>query len=314
MPPRLLLLDTASLYFRAFFGVPATLKAPDGRPINAVRGLLDILARFVADRSPTHVACAWDNDWRPAWRVELLPEYKAHRVAESRQTELVGAAGKGALSGVAEAAPEELAAQVILIREVLEAIGIPIVGADGYEADDVLGTLSLRGAADIVTGDRDLFQLVSPEVNVLYVARGISNYEVATPDWVAQKYGILPEQYVDFSVLRGDPSDGLPGVQGIGEKTAAELLARHGDLEGILAARAGLSPRVAANLEAAIDYLAAAREVVAVRRDLALGPLDLTLPTAPVDRERFANLTAELGLGGSAARLLEALAQRAVRT
>ncbi len=296
--PRLLLFDTASLYFRAFHGLPASLTASDGRPVNAVRGLLDFLARFLTDYAPTEAACCWDNSWRPAWRVELVPSYKAHRV-ESGDVELV---------------PSDLVAQVPLITEVLAALGLPVVGADDCEADDVIGTLARRARlpVDVVTGDRDLFQLVDDDrrARVLYCGRGVANHDRVDAAWLLAKYGIDGHGYVDFAVLRGDPSDGLPGVAGIGEKTAARLVSDHGDLEGILAAATAgrLSPTLTHRIGVAIDYLAAAREVVAVRDDIDLGPLDLTLPSAPADPARFAALAEELNLGGSAERILAALA------
>lgn len=293
-----MLFDTASLYFRAFHGIPSTLRSPDGRPVNALRGLLDFLARFVTDYAPTHAACCWDDAWRPAWRVDLLPSYKAHRVAH----------------GDVEEVPEELVAQVPLIREVLAALGLPVVGAPDCEADDVIGTLATAATSpvDVVTGDRDLFQLVDDDrgVRVLYCGRGVANHDRVDGAWLRGRYGIDGPGYVDFAVLRGDPSDGLPGVAGIGEKTAAQLVGAHGDLEGILAAATGgrLSATLTARLTTAIDYLGPAREVVAVRTDVPLPPLDLTLPAAPVDPARFAALAEELGLGGPADRLVAALA------
>ena len=297
--PRLLLFDTASLYFRAFHGIPATLRAEDGRPVNAVRGLLDFLARFITDYSPTHVACCWDNSWRPAWRVALIPSYKAHRVAYS-DVELV---------------PEELVAQVPLIREVLAALGLPVVGVDGFEADDIMGTLATHAGmpTDVVTGDRDLFQLVDDElgIRVLYCGKGVANHDRVDTACLRARYDIDGPGYVDFAVLRGDPSDGLPGVAGIGEKTAARLVADYGGMEGILTAATAkrLSPTITARIAASIDYLAAAGEVVAVRRDVELGPLDLTLPSAPADPEAFARLITELKLGGAADRIVAALAR-----
>jgi 5'-3' exonuclease len=316
MSPRRLLLDTASLYFRAYFGVP-TLYAADGTtPVNAVRGLLDIIAKFVRETHPDELAACWDNDWRPEWRVALIDSYKAHRVAGGVPATKadphlpIGAGGRGAASGVAEIADAALSIQVPLISAVLEAAGIAIVGADGYEADDVIGTLarSAPGHVDVVTGDRDLFQLVTDDVTVLYVARGISKYETVDDGWLATRYGICGAQYVDYSVLRGDASDGLPGVAGIGEKTAARLLAEHGDLEGIAEATT-LSPSIAARLGAAADYIARARQVVAVRTDLDL-PGDLTLPRELADRESFDALTRDLALGSAATRLVEAMRTR----
>jgi 5'-3' exonuclease len=308
---RLLLLDTASLYFRAFFGVPDSVRAPDGTPVNAVRGLLDFIARLVGQYRPTHLACCWDNDWRPAWRVELLPSYKAHRV------EYVVAGGVDV-----EETPDPLEVQVPVIADVLGALGLAVVGADGYEADDVIGTLTARAAkagmpTDIVTGDRDLFQLVDDarDVRVLYTARGVGRHEVVDEADVVRRYAVLPEQYADFATLRGDTSDGLPGVRGIGEKTAAGLLRTYGDLDSIVAAAADgastMSATVRSRLVAAADYLTVAPRVVAVRRDLDLGdpPLDMPNP-APRDPERFAELTERWGLGGSADRVVDALMSR----
>ncbi len=299
-PAFLQLYDTASLYFRAFFGLPTSLRAADGQPVNAVRGLLDFIARFITDYRPTHAAACWDNDWRPAWRVELVPSYKAHRV----------------LAGTVEVVPDELTPQVPLIRAVLDALGIPIVGADGYEADDVIGTLAstASGPVDVITGDRDLFQLIddSRQVRVLSVVKGVRNHERVTDEALRQRYGIDGAGYADFATLRGDASDGLPGVAGIGEKTAARLIADYGDLEGVLAAASAkrLSPALTNRLAAGVDYLAGAREVVRVRRDLPLGlsPDDLLLPTEPAQPELFAELAELLNLGGPAERIVAALA------
>ena len=312
---RLLLLDTASLYFRAFYGVPDSLRAPDGRPVNAVRGLLDFIAHLVQTYSPSHLACCWDNDWRPAWRVELIPSYKAHRVAGGGDTVV----SEMASTSVGEAAPDALAPQVPMILAALEALGLPVVGLDEYEADDVIGTLASTSPmpTDVVTGDRDLFQLVDdgPPVRVLYIARGVGKHEVVDEAWIRTKYGIAPSAYVDYATLRGDASDGLPGVAGIGEKTAASLLTSYGDLEGVLTAASRqdspIGGGVRAKLGAAIDYLAVAPTVVAVARDLELGVSfdELALPSTPAQPERFTALTAELGLSGSAARVLAALSR-----
>ncbi len=318
---RLLLLDTASLYFRAFFGIPDSMRAADGRPVNAVRGLMDFISRLVGEYRPTHLVCCWDNDWRPAWRVELIPTYKAHRVIaepEQAQAGVVGAGGTGAESGEAEESPDALAVQVPMILDVLAALGIAVVGRDGYEADDVIGTLAATAPmpVEVVTGDRDLFQVVDDDrqVRVLYVARGVGRHERVDNAWVLEKYSVPAAAYVDFATLRGDPSDGLPGVAGIGEKTAASLIGSHGDLNGILTAASQPNSKISAGIRsklgAAIDYLAVAPTVVAVAGDLDLGVSfdDLVMPRAPADPERFAALTEELALGGSAQRILATLA------
>ncbi|MCX6503408.1 MAG: 5'-3' exonuclease [Microbacterium sp.] len=264
MTDRLMLLDSASLYFRAFYGVPESITAPDGTPVNAVRGMLDIVAKLVTTYRPTHVIACWDDDWRPQWRVDLIPSYKAHRVVE------ILASGPDV-----EEVPDPLEVQVPLIRRSLELLGIPVVGVAEHEADDVIGTFATGAGlpVDIVTGDRDLFQLVDDdaEVRVIYTARGMSKLEIVTDEVVVSKYGVLAAQYADFAALRGDPSDGLPGVPGIGEKTAATLLASHGDLPGIIAAAErgeGMSAGMRAKITGAADYLSVAPTVVAVVRDL----------------------------------------------
>ncbi len=287
MTDRLMLLDSASLYFRAFHGLPESITAPDGTPVNAVRGMLDIVAKLVSTYRPTHVVACWDDDWRPQWRVDLIPSYKAHRVVA------VVAEGPDV-----EEVPDPLEAQVPVIRESLELLGIPVVGAAAHEADDVIGTLATGAGmpVEVVTGDRDLFQLVDDDadVSVIYTGRGMSKLETVTDDVLVKKYGVHAAQYADFAALRGDPSDGLPGVAGIGEKTAAGLLASHGDLAGIIAAAErgeGMSAGMRAKVTAAADYLAVAPKVVAVVRDLPLTRLDARLRPLqdPVAAEAFAD-------------------------
>ncbi|WP_298866449.1 5'-3' exonuclease [uncultured Microbacterium sp.] len=302
MSDRLMLLDTASLYFRAFYGVPDRVKAPDGSSVNAVRGLLDIVAKLVTLYRPTQIVACWDDAWRPQWRVDRIPSYKAHRLISSDAGEI-------------EDVPEALVQQVPLIRQALTAVGIPIVGVADHEADDVIGTLSTRSAipVDIVTGDRDLFQLVDDarDVRVVYTAKGMSNLEIVTDTVVVAKYGILPSQYADFATMRGDASDGLPGVKGVGEKSAATLLQAHGDLRGVREAAASgtLSAAVTARFAAASDYLDVAPAVVQVVRDL-----DVTAPDAPVraldpaQADAAEQLAAQWNLGTSMSRALAALA------
>jgi 5'-3' exonuclease len=299
-----MLLDTASLYFRAYYGVPDSITAPDGTPVNAVRGLLDFISRLVEEYQPTHLACCWDNDWRPQWRVDLIPSYKAHRV------EYVVPGGSDV-----EQVPDPLEAQVPVIVDVLDAFGIAIVGADGYEADDVIGTLATKAGmpVEIVTGDRDLFQLVddSADVRVLYTARGVGRHERVTEAVVREKYGVEAHQYADFATLRGDNSDGLPGVAGVGEKTAATLLGRFGNVaalrEAALDPDADLAPGPRRKILDAADYLEVAPTVVAVARDIDLGMPDLRLPRTPDDPEALKELAERWGLSSPIARLVETL-------
>lgn len=307
---KLLLLDTASLYFRAFYGVPDRVTAPDGSPINAARGLLDIIAKLINLYEPSHVVACWDDDWRPQWRVDLIPSYKAHRVVEV-----------SANAPDVEEVPDPLESQIPLIRQTLDVLGIPIIGVTEHEADDVIGTLATHASipVDIVTGDRDLFQLVDDarDVRVVYTARGMSNLETVTDEVVVAKYGVLPSQYADFATLRGDASDGLPGVAGVGEKTATTLLQAHGDLRGIRAAAAageGMSAGVRAKILAATDYLDVAPRVVAVATNLSIGaspePLR-TLDPARVDSAMA--LSAQWNLGSSMERAITAVNDAGMR-
>ncbi|GAD33367.1 5'-3' exonuclease [Microbacterium sp. TS-1] len=305
MSDRLMLLDSASLYFRAFYGVPDTVKDSEGRPVNAARGFLDMIAKLVAAYEPTHLIACWDDDWRPQWRVDLIPTYKTHRVAEAVES-----------GPDVEVVPDPLEAQIPTICESLGVLGIPVVGAPRHEADDVIGTLATRATmpADVVTGDRDLIQLVDDDrgVRVVYTGRGMSNLDVLTGESVLAKYAVRPEQYADFATMRGDASDGLPGVAGVGEKTAATLLAAHGDLAGILAAAErgeGMTAGVRAKLAAAADYLAVAPQVVRVVRDLDLGAVDGRIRAA--DPNAVAEVAERRGLGGSLARAASALRSRA---
>jgi 5'-3' exonuclease len=303
-----MLLDTAALYFRAFYGLPDTLRSPDGVPVNAVRGLLDMIARLVADYRPTDLIACWDDDWRPQWRVDLIPTYKTHRVAEVVD-----------VGPDVEIVPDPLEVQVPVIREALTALGIPIVGTPGYEADDIIGTLAATATTpvDVVTGDRDLFQVIDDArgVRVIYTARGMSNLEVVTDEVLRGKYGISAGQYADYATLRGDSSDGLPGVAGIGEKTATTLLREYGDLAGIVAAADGgpsvkLSPSVKAKIRAGADYLARAPQVVAVARDLDLPAVDSRVGIPPGGVEEITRLGTRWGLGESVSRVIASLGER----
>ncbi|UYQ66414.1 5'-3' exonuclease [Streptomyces peucetius] len=299
-----MLLDTASLYFRAYYGVPDSVRAPDGTPVNAVRGLLDFIARLVQDHRPDDLVACWDNDWRPQWRVDLIPSYKAHRVAQEHE-----------LGPDDEQVPDTLTPQVPIIEAALAAFGIARVGAEGYEADDIIGTLTARatGPVDIVTGDRDLFQLVDDarERRVLYPLKGVGTLQTTDEAWLRERYGVDGPGYVDLALLRGDPSDGLPGVPGIGEKTAAKLLDTYGDLDGIMAAvgdrTSKLTPTQRRRLDEARAYLAVAPKVVRVATDVALPVFDATLPAAPRDPVAVEELAGRWGLGGAVVRLLNAL-------
>ena len=329
------LLDLAGIYFRAFFAVPTSMTSPDGRPVNAVRGSLDILAKVISDAGPTRVIACLDLDWRPAWRVELIPSYKTHRVLEPQDA--LGATAPNAQSvspsstphsGTAgpstdiEVVPDELSPQVPILLEVLAAIGIATAGAPGFEADDVIGTISATepvGPVEVVTGDRDLFQVArdtDPTVCVRYIGAGMSKAQVYRAADVASKYGIPAGAYADFAALRGDPSDGLPGVPGVGDKTAATLINRFGSVEGLVAAidgrSTGLTAAMRAKLVAARDYLLVAPQVVRVATDapVTVEPGSDELPREPVDPGRLSELIRLHGIGGATARLVNAIENR----
>jgi 5'-3' exonuclease len=295
-----MLLDTASLYFRAFFGMPDSLRSPDGTPVNAVRGLLDFVARLVSAHRPTQLVACMDADWRPAFRVAAVPSYKAHRLAPQG----------------GEQVPEDLTRQLPVIEDVLDALGLARVGVAGFEADDVIGTIAAHAVCpvDVVSGDRDLFQVVDDArgVRVLYTARGVGRLEVVDDAEVLRRYGVAGRRYADFATLRGDPSDGLPGVPGVGEKTAATLVDRFGAVEDLQLAlddpAADLSPTVRTRLRAARDYLAVAPAVARVRTDVPLPPYDDRLPAGPADPEGLLDLSDRWGLEGSVNRVLNALA------
>jgi 5'-3' exonuclease len=297
----LMLLDTASLYYRAFYGVPETLTAPDGTPVNAIRGLLDMITRLVRGRAPDQLIACWDVDWRPAFRVAAIPSYKEHR-AEA--------------DGATERTPPALDVQVPVIEEVLTAAGIPIAGAAGYEADDVIGTLAAQasGPVDVVTGDRDLFQVVDDErqIRVIYTVRGLSKFDVVDEAAITDRYQIPGRAYAEFAVLRGDPSDGLPGVPGVGDKTAASLIRSFGSVAGILAAldkyAASIPAGPRAKLASSRDYLTAAVPVVRVATDVPLPPLGGNLPVSPQDPAALEKLNERWGLGSSLHRMCDALA------
>jgi 5'-3' exonuclease len=313
-----MLLDAASLYFRALYGVKAAMPAPDGTPTNAVRGFLDMTSTLITRFRPTDLVACIDTDWRPAWRVALVPSYKTHRLAIPNAS-VFGAAPPGtpALVGGApagEAEPPGLAEQVPIIFEALAALGIAAVGAAEHEADDVIATLAERATmpVDIVTGDRDLFQLIDDAraVQVLYTGRGVARAEAVDAAGLVARYGVLPEQYADFATLRGDPSDGLPGVPGIGAKTAAGLLRTFDTLEALLDAAAAGDPRLGQagpRLRAARDYLLRAAQVVRTARTLDLPAIPTALPYHPPDLERLAELGARWGIGGVLVRATTAL-------
>lgn len=278
----LLLVDYSSMLYRAYFSTPSTV------PMNGVHGCLNMLARVIVDRGPQGVVMGADDDWRPQFRVDALPQYKAHRVSDD---------------------PDPVTPQEPVGREVLSSVGLAVVGAPGYEAEDVIATVAHRTDAEveILSGDRDLFALVEdPRIRILYPMRGTRDLAVIDEAEIRRRYGIPGRAYGDFALLRGDPSDGLPGVAGIGEKTAAGLIARYGSLDRLLHA-SDLTASVARKLQAGRAYLDAARRVVLPVADVKLPPFDARLPRRVPDLDRLKQLIAPHRLEGAVNRLLSAL-------
>ncbi|MBC7463091.1 MAG: 5'-3' exonuclease [Actinobacteria bacterium] len=295
----LMLLDSASLWYRAYYGMPDTLVAPNGTPVNAIRGYLDMTARLIGMYRPNRIVACIEGDWRPTWRVELFPAYKANRVDESG----------------AEEEPDTLAPQIPILLDLIEAFGINVIGVDDYEADDVIASFSEQqpGPIRIVTGDRDMFQLVDDEKNVavVYLAKGLSKHELVDRKWVAQKYAIPGDRYGLFATFRGDPSDGLPGVKGIGEKGAA-LIANHFSsaeeaLAGAHSGHPALPSALAKKIIDGSDYLAFAPTLVGCAKDISLPQISLGLPKRPKNFDLIKDLQQEYALGASVDRLIAAL-------
>ncbi len=296
----LMLLDSASLWYRAYYGMPDTMQAPDGTPVNAIRGYIDMTARLISVYKPNRIVACLDGDWRPTWRVELFPDYKANRLEEE---------------GDEEEEPETLTPQIPILLDLLDLFGIPVVGVDDFEADDVMATYAEieKGPIRIVTGDRDLFQMVDDkrDIKVVYLAKGISQHDLVDIAYVEKKYAIPGDRYALFAMFRGDPSDGLPGVKGIGEKGAAVIANAFANVDDALAgAHAGhesLAPALAKKIIAGADYLKIAPTVVQVARNAPLPTVDLSMPKAPADLSAIYQFKERYGLGASVDRLISAL-------
>ncbi len=296
----LMLLDSASLWYRAYYGMPDTLVSPDGIPVNAIRGYIDMTARLVALYKPDRIVACLDGDWRPTWRVELFPEYKASRLEEE---------------GEEEEEPETLTPQIPILLDLLDLFGIAVVGVDDYEADDVMATYAEveKGPIRIVTGDRDLFQMVDDkrDIKIVYLAKGLSAHDLVDINYVSKRYQIPGDRYALFAIFRGDPSDGLPGVRGIGEKGAAIIATNFATTEDALAGAhaqdQSLTPALAKKIIAGCDYLKIAPTVVQVARNVPLPTVDLSLPKRPIDLSEIYQFKERYGLGASVDRMISAL-------
>jgi 5'-3' exonuclease len=294
-----MLLDSASLWYRAYFGMPDTLVSPTGQPVNAIRGYLDMTSRLLVKYQPNRIVACLEGDWRPSWRVELFPDYKLNRLDEEG----------------GEEEPDTLGPQIPILLDVLDALGIPLLGVDDYEADDLMATFSVKqpGPVRIATGDRDLFQLADDkrDVKIVYLAKGISNHDLVDLKWIQNKYQIPGDRYALFAMIRGDSSDGLPGIKGIGEKGAMVIANLFKTLPDVMQAAANSDERLSANIRKKLlessQYAAIAPKLVSCALDVAIPEMDIAMPKKPKSLEKIEKLKIEFGLGASIDRIMSAL-------
>jgi 5'-3' exonuclease len=286
-----LLLDVSSMMYRAFFALrdPGVF-TPDGRPIAAVHGYLDMVTKLMVDRKPDEIVHVYDHDWRPVARTDIYPAYKGNRLPD----------------------PEGLSEQFVLLRQVLDATGMLQAQTEAWEAEDAIGAFCVDAREDdrieIVSGDRDLIQLVrDPVVKLLFTVRGVSDLLELDEAGVLAKYEVPASRYGEFAILRGDPSDGLPGVRGVGAKTARDLILGFPSIDALLeAAAAGdlrIKPGVRSRLLEAGPYLDAMRRLVPVNAEA-----PLSLWAGDRDEAALKEVASELGLKGPVQRLLAAQA------
>ncbi len=295
----LMLLDSASLWYRAYFGMPDTLVSPSGLQVNAIRGYLDMTSKLINLYKPNRIVACLEGDWRPSWRVELFPDYKMNRLDESGEEE----------------EPDTLSPQIPILLDLLEALGFPMLGVDDYEADDLMATFAVNqpGPVRIVTGDRDLFQLVDDkrDVKVVYLAKGIANHDLVDLKWIEQKYEIPGDRYGLFAMIRGDASDGLPGIKGIGEKGAASIAKQFTNLHEVMKAAINDDERLTANIRKKLlesaEYARIAPKLVGCATDVSIPEMKIDLPNKPLDTQKIQDIKEEFGLGTSVDRIMNAL-------
>lgn len=295
----LMLLDSASLWYRAYFGMPDTLVSPSGLQVNAIRGYLDMTSKLINLYKPNRIVACLEGDWRPSWRVELFPDYKMNRLDESGEEE----------------EPDTLSPQIPILLDLLEALGVPMLGVDDYEADDLMATFAVNqpGPIRIVTGDRDLFQLVDDkrDVKVVYLAKGIANHDLVDLKWIEQKYEIPGDRYGLFAMIRGDASDGLPGIKGIGEKGAASIAKQFTNLDEVMKAAIHDDERLTTNIRKKLlesaEYAKIAPKLVGCATDVSIPEMKIDLPNKPLNTQKIQNMKEEFGLGTSVDRIMNAL-------
>ena len=295
----LMLLDSASLWYRAYFGMPDTFVSPSGLQVNAIRGYLDMTSKLINLYKPNRIVACLEGDWRPSWRVELFPDYKMNRLDESGEEE----------------EPDTLSPQIPILLDLLEALGFPMLGVDDYEADDLMATFAVNqpGPVRIVTGDRDLFQLVDDkrDVKVVYLAKGIANHDLVDLKWIEQKYEIPGDRYGLFAMIRGDASDGLPGIKGIGEKGAASIAKQFTNLDEVMKAATNDDERLTTNIRKKLlesaEYAKIAPKLVGCATDVSIPEMKIDLPNKPLDTQKIQDIKEEFGLGTSVDRIINVL-------
>jgi 5'-3' exonuclease len=249
-------IDLSSLLFRSFYGLPTSIKDADGFPINGVKGYLETLIRLKNTYSPEIIIHALDDNWRPDWRTDLLPQYKAHRVLDDNEEEV----------------DEELERQIEILPQILKILGMQCIGKANFEADDVLASIANHNSNTlIVSGDKDLFQTVNDKRSNFVHLLGKEGGTLYTEKIIKQRFGIDAKSYLDYSVLKGDPSDGLPGVKGIGEKTALEIILKFGNINNLLKNindTTKISLKQQKNIADSVEYINKALKVVKLKNNL----------------------------------------------
>jgi 5'-3' exonuclease len=279
--------------------MPDTLVSPSGLQVNAIRGYLDMTSKLINLYKPNRIVACLEGDWRPSWRVELFPDYKMNRLDESGEEE----------------EPDTLSPQIPILLDLLEALGFPMLGVDDYEADDLMATFAVNqpGPVRIVTGDRDLFQLVDDkrDVKIVYLAKGIANHDLVDLKWIEQKYEIPGDRYGLFAMIRGDASDGLPGIKGIGEKGAASIAKQFTNLHEVMKAAINDDERLTANIRKKLlesaEYARIAPKLVGCATDVSIPEMKIDLPNKPLDTQKIQDIKEEFGLGISVDRIMNAL-------
>lgn len=294
-----LLIDSASLWYRAFYGMPDNFHSKEGEPVNAIKGFYEGLATLVQRYRPTEIGICLDGQWRPSWRVALFPGYKLNRVDANEKEE----------------EPDLLTPQIEPLLQLAELAGLEIIGADDYEADDVIATLASASKVPVrvATGDRDLFQLLqySDDLRIIYLAKGITSHDLVDRDYVSNKYRIPAERYALYAAIRGDASDGLPGIRGIGEKGAAAIVSEFSSFNQIIEAAKNESPLLKPlhrkKILEDLDYALIAEKLVHCATDVPLPEHNLSAWQDKSDLIAFRTLGKDLGLGSTVEKTIAAL-------